>query len=98
MYFRKICYVYILNIFISNINYINIDVNTCKYFQNIHCMCVYLYINNTYTHIYIYIYIIYIYTEHTHILCKQKLLLCVRLIVINGLKVLKYIYIYIYIY
>ncbi len=35
--------VYILNIFIYNIKYIN--VYTCKYFQNIYCMCVYLYIH-----------------------------------------------------
>ncbi len=27
IYFRKICYVYILNIFIYNINYININID-----------------------------------------------------------------------
>ncbi len=37
IYLRKICNVYILNIFINNINDINIHVhvNTCKYFNNI---------------------------------------------------------------
>ncbi len=36
-----------------NINYINlnIDMYTCKYFQNIYCMCVYLInIHRTHTH------------------------------------------------
>ncbi len=31
--FKKICYVYVLHIFVYN-------VNTCKYFQNIYYMCV----------------------------------------------------------
>ncbi len=45
----------ILNIFIYNINTVNIN-KTCKYFQNIYCMCVYLhiYILNTQTHEHIY--------------------------------------------
>ncbi len=44
-------YISDLNIFIYNINYMNIYryVNTCKYFQNIYCMYVYLYIHNKYT-------------------------------------------------
>ncbi len=45
IYLRKICYDYILNIFV----YKNINVYTCKYLQNIYCMCVYLYIHNKYT-------------------------------------------------
>ncbi len=45
--FKKICYVYILNIYNIKYNYIN--VYTCNYFQNIYCMCVYLYIHNKYT-------------------------------------------------
>ncbi len=53
-YISEICYVYILNICIYNIYYmnininanVNVNVNTCKYFQNIYCMCVYLYIHN----------------------------------------------------
>ncbi len=57
----KICYVHILNIFICNKNYmnINIDVNASKYFQNIYCMCLYLYIHNKYT-------------QHTHIYYVNK--------------------------
>ncbi len=51
-----------------NIKYKNINVYTCNYFQNIYCMCVYLYIHNKYT-------------QYTHILCKQKLLFWMRLIV-----------------
>ncbi len=71
MYLRKICYVYILNIYIYHLyEYKYIHANTCNYFQNICCMCVsYIYI-----YIYIYIYTHIIYTEHTHILCEQKLL------------------------
>ncbi len=40
--FSEECYIYILNIFIYNINYMNIYiyVNTCKYIQ-----CVYLFIH-----------------------------------------------------
>ncbi len=60
MYISEKNFFYILNIFIYNINYmnINIDVNTCKYFQ-IYTVCVYLYIHNTYT-------------EHTHIYYAKK--------------------------
>ncbi len=44
--------------------YIKYKLYTCAYFQNIDymCVCVYLYIHNKYT-------------QHTHILCKQKLIL-----------------------
>ncbi len=51
-------YLYMLNIFIYNMNNTFRHVNACKYFQDIYCMCVYLYIHNKYTqntHIYIYI-------------------------------------------
>ncbi len=41
--------VYVLNIFIYIIKYNNININTCKYSQNIYCMCVYSYIHNKYT-------------------------------------------------
>uniref|UniRef100_A0A9J8CCF4 Sodium/hydrogen exchanger n=1 Tax=Cyprinus carpio carpio TaxID=630221 RepID=A0A9J8CCF4_CYPCA len=36
------CYVYMLNIFIYNLKYKNINVCTCKYFLNIYCVCVYM--------------------------------------------------------
>ncbi len=45
---RKICYVYILNIF--NLNYMNINIySTLKYFQYIYCMCIYVFMHNKYT-------------------------------------------------
>ncbi len=58
IYFRKKYVDNILNIFIYNINYrnINIDVNACTFFQNIYCMCVYL------------LYIINIHRTHTYIM------------------------------
>ncbi len=40
IYLRKVCYTYVLNIFIYYIVYIN----TCKYLQNICCICVSLYV------------------------------------------------------
>ncbi len=49
MYLRKLCYVYILNIFIYNIYILIYN------FQNIYCICVYLYIHYKYTQ-YTYIY------------------------------------------
>ncbi len=54
-------YIFQKNMFCLYMKYIYklykyIYVNTCKYFQNIYCMCVYLYIDNEYTHsIYTYI-------------------------------------------
>ncbi len=49
LYVRQICYVYILNIFIYNINYMN--VNVFKIYTL--CACLYIYIMNIqYTHIY----------------------------------------------
>ncbi len=72
--FQKMSYVYILNIFIYNINYMNINID----------MKIHVNIFKIYT-----VYVcIYIYTEHTHILCKQKLLFCVQLITINRLTAL----------
>ncbi len=74
----KICYVYILYIFIYSITYMNINIhaNTCKYFLNIYCMYVYLYIHNTYT-------------QYKHsILCQQNLLFWMRLIAMNHLTAL----------
>ncbi len=47
--FKKKYVVYILNIFIYNINYINISVNIFK----IYTVCVCLYIHNKYTHTHI---------------------------------------------
>ncbi len=46
---------------------------TCKYFQNIYCMCVYLYMHNKYT-------------QYTR---KQKLLFWMRLIAIKRLTALQ---------
>ncbi len=40
------------------------DVNTCKYFQNIYCMCAHLYMHNKYTE----------YT-HTYIMWTKTLIL-----------------------
>ncbi len=42
---RKICYVYVLNIFICNIYCMNI--NPCQYFKSIYCMCLYIHIHST---------------------------------------------------
>ncbi len=65
--------VYILNICIYNINYINIYMKILsKYIQNV---CVFIYIHNKYT-------------QYTHILCKQKRLFWMQLIVINHLAAL----------
>ncbi len=63
VYISEKCYVYILNIFIYKINYMNINIhlNTCKYFQNIYYMCAHLFI-------FIYIYIHNKYTQYTHIM------------------------------
>ncbi len=48
IYWRKMCYVYILNIFIYNINYMNINIYcTCKY------MCLYINIINIHSTCYI---------------------------------------------
>ncbi len=81
------CYVYILNLFIFDIIDMNTNIlYTCKYFPNICCMCVFLYIHNTYIQ------------YSTQILCKQKLLFWMWIIVINHLTLYIYIYIYIYIY
>ncbi len=64
VYIKKICYVYILNIFIYGIIYMNINiymqihVNIFKIYAV--CVCLYIYIIN-------------IHSTYT-ILCKQKLL------------------------
>ncbi len=45
VYIKKICYLYILNLFIYNINYMNI--NVCKYMSIFHIIlyvCVFIYI------------------------------------------------------
>ncbi len=44
-YISEKCYAYILNIFICDINYMNINicVKTLKYFQNVYCVCVFIY-------------------------------------------------------
>ncbi len=46
IYLRKICYVYILNIFIYNIKYKNIDIKMYIHVNifKIYSVCVYLYI------------------------------------------------------
>ncbi len=49
MYIFKKMYVYILNIFIYDINDMNVNIYIYKYFQNICCISVYLYIHNKYT-------------------------------------------------
>ncbi len=80
IYFRKIVYVYILNIFIYNINYMNIIIDMMMYIHVVtycRCVCVYLCIHNKYTQ------------KKTHY--ANKLLFCMRLIIIYI-----YIYIYIY--
>ncbi len=76
--FKEICYVYIFNIFIYNINCNKyIHVNTCKHFQNIYCMCVYLYIHK------------YEHTQYKYIYYVNKnLYYWVRLIAINRLTAL----------
>ncbi len=84
VYISEKCYVYILNKFI-NINNKYRHVNTYKYFQNIYCVYLYIYIHNKYT-------------EHTHILCKQKLLFCMQLIAINCLTALIFLQLLIIIY
>ncbi len=58
-----------------NINYMNINIYTCKYFQNIYCMCVHLYIHNKYT-------------QYTHTYYVNKNLFWMRLITINNLTAL----------
>ncbi len=40
VYIRKLCCVYILNIFIYNIKDNDINILTCKYLKKIYCMCV----------------------------------------------------------
>ncbi len=46
IYLRKLCYAYILNIFIHKLyEYKYIHVNTCTYFKNIYCICVWFYID-----------------------------------------------------
>ncbi len=79
---EKIFYVYTVYEIYLYINYMNMNVNTCTYFLNIHCMCAYLYIHN--------------YTKYTHIyiLCKQKLSFWMRLIAINTLTALFLMYPY----
>ncbi len=77
VYLRKLCYFYIWNICIYNINYINIKCIHVNIFK-IYTVCVYLYIHNKYT-------------KYTHILFKQKLSFWMRLIAINHLTALKYI-------
>ncbi len=51
IYFRKKKCLYIKYIYLEYklYEYKYRHVNTCKYFQNIYCMCVYLYIHNKYT-------------------------------------------------
>ncbi len=72
-----ICYVYILNIFIYNINYMNINI----------CMLIHVNIFKIYTvRVCLYIYIINIHSTHTYILYRQKLLFWMRLIVAQHYK------------
>ncbi len=73
-------YIFIFIKFILYINIFNLDLyliykqhRFLKYIYMLVCVCIYIYI---YIHIYI-----YIYTIHTPILCKQKLLCWMRLIV-----------------
>ncbi len=72
--------VYILHLFIYNINNLNININ--RNIFKIYTVCVCIYINTIYIYIYIYIHRTLIYYA------KQKLLFCMRLIAINHLTAL----------
>ncbi len=68
--------VYIFKIFIYNINFMNTDLEIHGYIlYKMYTVCVYLYMHNKPT-------------QNTHILCKQKLLFCMRLVAINHLTAL----------
>ncbi len=52
LYLRKICYVYIINIFICKLNYMNI--NICMQIFSKYVLYVYVFIYTQHTHIHIY--------------------------------------------
>ncbi len=69
---KNILCLYIFNIFIYDIIYLNINIYMEIFSKYMLYVCLYIYIIN-------------IHSTHIHILCKQKLLFWMRLIVINRL-------------